>query len=100
MGELGRKLGEALGASSVIEPKSKMLLEEREAKIILPYAVSETFSNFATIKIAALMEAVEADYIKPAGSPRRSNLGAAPLIPNFRKPRFPPAGFFIYTVTN
>jgi predicted GH43/DUF377 family glycosyl hydrolase len=27
-------------------------------QIILPYAVSDTFSNFATIKIAALMEAV------------------------------------------
>ena len=26
--------------------------------IILPYAVSDTFSNFATIKIAALMQAV------------------------------------------
>ena len=27
-------------------------------QIILPYAVSDTFSNFATIKIAALMQAV------------------------------------------
>ena len=27
-------------------------------QIILPYAISDTFSNFATIKIAALMEAV------------------------------------------
>jgi predicted GH43/DUF377 family glycosyl hydrolase len=27
--------------------------------IILPYAVSDTFSNFATIKIAALMKAME-----------------------------------------
>ena len=27
--------------------------------IILPYAVSDTFSNFATIKIAALMQAIE-----------------------------------------
>jgi hypothetical protein len=27
-------------------------------QIILPYAVSDTFSNFATIKIAALMEKV------------------------------------------
>ena len=26
-------------------------------KIVLPYAVSDTFSNFAVIKIAALMEA-------------------------------------------
>jgi hypothetical protein len=25
----------------------------------LPYAVSDTFSNFATIKIAALMQAME-----------------------------------------
>jgi predicted GH43/DUF377 family glycosyl hydrolase len=29
-----------------------------DEQIILPYAVSDTFSNFATIKIAALMEAV------------------------------------------
>ena len=29
-------------------------------KIIFPYAVSDTFSNFATIEIAALMEAMEA----------------------------------------
>lgn len=28
-------------------------------QIILPYAVSDTFSNFATIKIAALMQAME-----------------------------------------
>jgi predicted GH43/DUF377 family glycosyl hydrolase len=28
------------------------------AQIILPYAISDTFSNFATIKIAALMQAV------------------------------------------
>ena len=28
-------------------------------QIILPYAVSDTFSNFATIKIAALMQALE-----------------------------------------
>ncbi len=28
-------------------------------QIILPYAVSDTFSNFATIKIAALMQAIE-----------------------------------------
>ena len=27
-------------------------------QIILPYAVSDTFSNFATIKIAALMQAM------------------------------------------
>ena len=27
-------------------------------QIILPYAISDTFSNFATIKIAALMQAV------------------------------------------
>src|ERR1700692_2555984 len=27
-------------------------------QVILPYAVSDTFSNFATIKIAALMQAV------------------------------------------
>jgi hypothetical protein len=27
-------------------------------QIILPYAISDTFSNFATIEIAALMEAV------------------------------------------
>ena len=27
-------------------------------QIVLPYAVSDTFSNFATIKIAALMQAV------------------------------------------
>jgi len=27
-------------------------------QIILPYAVSDTFSNFATIKISTLMEAV------------------------------------------
>ena len=27
-------------------------------QIILPYAISDTYSNFATIKIAALMEAV------------------------------------------
>jgi predicted GH43/DUF377 family glycosyl hydrolase len=27
-------------------------------QIILPYAVSDTFSNFATIKIAALMQSV------------------------------------------
>jgi predicted GH43/DUF377 family glycosyl hydrolase len=28
-------------------------------QIILPYAVSDTFSNFATIKIAALMQTME-----------------------------------------
>jgi predicted GH43/DUF377 family glycosyl hydrolase len=28
-------------------------------KIILPYAVSDTFSNFATIKISALMQTME-----------------------------------------
>jgi hypothetical protein len=28
-------------------------------RIILPYAISDTFSNFATIKIAALLEAME-----------------------------------------
>ena len=28
-------------------------------QIILPYAVSDTFSNFATIKIAALMQAMK-----------------------------------------
>jgi hypothetical protein len=28
-------------------------------QIILPYAVSDTFSNFATIKIAALMRTME-----------------------------------------
>jgi hypothetical protein len=28
-------------------------------EIILPYAVSDTFSNFATIKIAALLELME-----------------------------------------
>ena len=28
-------------------------------QIVLPYAVSDTFSNFATIKISALMQAVE-----------------------------------------
>jgi hypothetical protein len=28
-------------------------------QIILPYAVSDTFSNFATIKISALMQAME-----------------------------------------
>jgi predicted GH43/DUF377 family glycosyl hydrolase len=28
-------------------------------QIILPYAVSDTFSNFATIKIAALMQIME-----------------------------------------
>ena len=27
-------------------------------RIILPYAVSDTFSNFATIKIADLMKAI------------------------------------------
>ena len=27
-------------------------------QIILPYAVSDTFSNFATIKISALMQAM------------------------------------------
>jgi hypothetical protein len=27
-------------------------------QIILPYAVSDTFSNFATIKISALMQAL------------------------------------------
>jgi predicted GH43/DUF377 family glycosyl hydrolase len=27
--------------------------------IILPYAVSDTFSNFATIKISALMQAMK-----------------------------------------
>jgi hypothetical protein len=27
-------------------------------QIVLPYAVSNTFTNFATIKIAALMQAV------------------------------------------
>jgi hypothetical protein len=27
--------------------------------IILPYAISDTFSNFATIKIAALMQTLE-----------------------------------------
>jgi predicted GH43/DUF377 family glycosyl hydrolase len=27
-------------------------------RIILPYAVSDTFSNFATIKIAALLQAL------------------------------------------
>ena len=31
----------------------------RNDQIILPYAVSDTFSNFATIKIAALMQAME-----------------------------------------
>ena len=30
-------------------------------QIILPYAVSDTYSNFATIKIAALMQSLEAD---------------------------------------
>jgi predicted GH43/DUF377 family glycosyl hydrolase len=29
-------------------------------QIILPYAVSDTFSNFATIKISALMQAMKA----------------------------------------
>jgi predicted GH43/DUF377 family glycosyl hydrolase len=29
-------------------------------QIILPYAVSDTFSNFATIKILALMKAMKA----------------------------------------
>jgi predicted GH43/DUF377 family glycosyl hydrolase len=29
-------------------------------RIILPYAVSDTFSNFATIKISALMQQLEA----------------------------------------
>ena len=29
--------------------------------IILPYAVSDTFSNFATIKISALMQAMKVD---------------------------------------
>jgi hypothetical protein len=29
--------------------------------IMLPYAVSDTFSNFATIKIAELMRAVQGD---------------------------------------
>jgi len=28
-------------------------------QIILPYAVSDTFSNFATIKISALMQAMK-----------------------------------------
>jgi hypothetical protein len=28
--------------------------------LILPYAVSDTFSNFATIKISALMQAMQA----------------------------------------
>ncbi len=28
-------------------------------QIVLPYAVSDTFSNFATIKIAALMQAMQ-----------------------------------------
>jgi hypothetical protein len=28
-------------------------------QIILPYAVSDTFSNFATIKISALMQAMQ-----------------------------------------
>ena len=28
-------------------------------RIILPYAVSDTFSNFATIEIAALMKVME-----------------------------------------
>jgi hypothetical protein len=27
-------------------------------RIVLPYAISDTFSNFATIKIAALLEAL------------------------------------------
>jgi predicted GH43/DUF377 family glycosyl hydrolase len=27
-------------------------------QILLPYAVSDTFTNFATIKIAALMQAI------------------------------------------
>jgi len=27
-------------------------------QIVLPYAICDTFSNFATIKIAALMQAV------------------------------------------
>ncbi len=27
-------------------------------QIILPYAISDTYSNFATLKIAALMQAV------------------------------------------
>jgi predicted GH43/DUF377 family glycosyl hydrolase len=30
-------------------------------QIILPYAVSDTFSNFATIKISALMQAMKVD---------------------------------------
>ena len=29
-------------------------------RIILPYAISDTFSNFATIKISALLEALSA----------------------------------------
>ena len=28
-------------------------------QIVLPYAVSDTFSNFATIKIAALLQSME-----------------------------------------
>ena len=33
-------------------------------QIVLPYAVSDTFSNFATIKISALMQAVESSSAK------------------------------------
>ena len=45
--------------------------------IVLPYAVSDTFCHFATVKVAALLEAMERDCAAPdaPGEDKRLPLG-------------------------
>jgi len=47
------------GQLAALQKSSRRDMKHND-QIILPYAVSDTFSNFATIKISALMQAMKA----------------------------------------